>query len=159
MIISSCKSTTVVKSNRSDSHGYHVESIHVGKANKRQKQIVEEAYTWLGTPYIYAGAEKGKGTDCSGMVMEVYQKVTGAKIPRNSAKQAEYCESIDEENVSTGDLVFFATGKDKDRISHVGIIVDSNSFIHASSSKGVVVSDLKNPYYIRTFKMFGRVPK
>lgn len=121
--------------------------------------VIAEAYTWLGTPYKYAGQEKGVGTDCSGMVMMVYEVSTGEKLPRNSAKQAEYCDKIKAEEVTVGDLVFFATGKDANKVSHVGIMVEKDSFIHASSSRGVIISDLNSSYYKRTFMMFGRVPR
>ncbi len=81
----------------------------------------------------------------------VYEKAVGEKIPRNSAKQAEFCKEIDASDVNAGDLVFFATGKDPDRISHVGIIIDNENFIHASLSKGVVVSKFTNAYYQRSY--------
>lgn len=136
-----------------------VENVNVGKPDKSQNKILEEAYTWLGTPYKYAGQEKGKGTDCSGMVMKVYESAMGEKLPRNSAKQAEYCEDCKSDEIDAGDLIFFATGKDPDRISHVGIVIDNETFIHASSSKGVVVSNFTTPYFKRTFRKFGRVPK
>lgn len=126
--------------------------------SKNRREIVEEAMTWLGTPYEYAGEKKGRGCDCSGMVMRVYMDVLGRKLPRNSAKQAEYCKRIKTVDVRPGDLVFFATGKDPDRISHVGIMLDEVNFIHASTSKGVVISQVNTPYYTRTFKMYGRVP-
>lgn len=121
------------------------------------KLIIDEAYSWLGTPYGYAHSEKGVATDCSGMVLEVYEKIAGIKLPRNSAKQAEFCKSIHQKDVKVGDLVFFATGKNEDVISHVGIMVDEKNFIHASASKGVVISDMTQPYYVRTFRGFGRV--
>lgn len=127
--------------------------------SKRQHRLIEEAYTWLGTPYVYAMAEKGVGTDCSGMVMSLYKDVAGCAIPRNSAKQAEFCEPLTDKEIETGDLVFFATGKDPEKISHVGLLIDGNTFIHASSSKGVVISELDTPYYRRTFRGFGRVPR
>ncbi|MCM1297513.1 MAG: C40 family peptidase [Muribaculaceae bacterium] len=130
---------------------------HGKKPTKMGKEIVDEAYTWLGTPYRYACSEKGVATDCSGMVLQVYDKITGIKLPRNSAKQAEYCKSIKQKEVKIGDLIFFATGKNEDTISHVGIMVDEKNFIHASASKGVVISDMTQPYYVRTFKGFGRV--
>lgn len=136
-----------------------IEHIHVGKGSDLQKRIVKEAMEWMGTPYAYAKNEKGEGTDCSGMVMTVYESVAGIKIPRNSALQADFCKSLDAGDVRLGDLVFFATGHDENRISHVGIMVDDTSFIHASTKKGVVISDLNTPYYIRTFRRFGRVPK
>ncbi|MDE6230808.1 MAG: C40 family peptidase [Muribaculaceae bacterium] len=136
-----------------------IETIHVSRPGKVRSSIASEAMTWLGTPYRYAAQEKGVGTDCSGMVLRVYEDVIGVKMPRNSAKQAEFCKKIDPDDVEVGDLVFFATGKDPNRISHVGIVLDDNRFIHASTSKGVVISDLYTPYYIRTFMMFGRVPR
>lgn len=127
-------------------------------ASKTRKKIVEEAMTWKGTPYGYGKADKGKASDCSGMVMSVYEKVTGIKLPRNSAQQQDFCRNLKKKDVRIGDLCFFATGKDPDRTSHVGIMIDEKNFIHASTSKGVVVSDITQPYYVRTFKGFGRVP-
>lgn len=124
-----------------------------------EKKLVEEAMSWMGTPYRYAGSEKGKGTDCSGLVLRVYEDVAGAKLPRNSRKQAEYCRQLKKKDVKAGDLVFFATGKDASVISHVGIMIDDERFVHASTKKGVIISEISTPYYIRTFKMFGRVPK
>ena len=123
-----------------------------------RKKIVQEAYGWLGTPYGYGKADKGVACDCSGMVMSVYEKVTGIKLPRNSARQSEFCRNLKKRDVLAGDLCFFATGKDPEKISHVGIMVDESNFIHASTSKGVVISDINQPYYIRTFKGYGRVP-
>ncbi|MBD5194174.1 MAG: C40 family peptidase [Bacteroidales bacterium] len=151
----SCKTSKKIKST---SGHPHVENIHIHKGNKVQREILEEANKWLGTPYKYAASRKGVGTDCSGMVLKVYESVIGELLPRNSAKQAEYCIPINSDEVQLGDLVFFATGKDPNKISHVGIIIDEDNFIHASSSKGVVISSLSSNYYQRTFKQFGRTP-
>ena len=157
--VASCKSSHHISgTHRGDGPGQS-EAIHLPKANGVQKHVVEEAYTWLGTPYKYAGAEKGAGTDCSGMVMKVYESATGRKLPRNSAKQAEYCERIEADQVASGDLVFFATGSDASKVSHVGIIVSDEEFIHASSSRGVCVSKTFSPYYKKRLLMFGRVPE
>ena len=152
----SCKSSKVIKGEVSERVG--IEHLTVKPGGTTQQMIVEEARTWLGTPYKYAKAEKGEGTDCSGMVMKVYEQAAGCKIPRNSAKQAEYCRKVKETEVDTGDLVFFATGSDPEKVSHVGIVVDSDSFIHASSSKGVVISKISNAYFAQRLLMFGRVP-
>jgi len=123
-----------------------------------EKRIVEEALSWRGTPYRYGGCHKGKGTDCSGMVMCVYDVAASVKLPRNSRKQADFCKKVAKGSVRPGDLVFFATGKDPAVISHVGIMIDDMRFVHASTKKGVIVSEINTPYYQRTFKMFGRVP-
>ncbi len=145
-------------SGKSDAGG--VVSLPTGRPmNDYQKQVVEEARTWIGTPYKYAHAEKDSGTDCSGMVMMVYDSALQVKIPRNSAGQAEACMPLTPEEVEGGDLVFFATGKDSLRVSHVGIMLpDGVSFIHASSSKGVVISSLTGSYYRPRILMYGRVP-
>lgn len=125
---------------------------------KHRKEIIKEARTWLGTPYKYGEESKGVCTDCSGMVMHVFLAFD-YHIPRNSAKQAEYCRKIRKEDAAPGDLVFFATGKDPEKVTHVGIVVDEESFIHASSSKGVVISKLTNPWYAKRLRMFGRLPQ
>lgn len=154
IILPSCKTTKTNDGVQED----RTEHIYSGKTGKLQTKIVEHAMEWIGTPYAYSKSEKGVGTDCSGMVMAVYKEVTGIDLPRNSAKQAEFCKSLNKGEIMKGDLVFFATGKDENRISHVGILIDNERFIHASTKKGVVISLLNTPYYIRTFRKFGRVP-
>jgi len=130
------------------------------KKNNKKKdvrgRIVEEARSWVGTPYRYGG-ESRNGTDCSGMVMNVYRDVAGIKLPRNSARQAEYCRRIKRSELQPGDLVFFTSRKGKG-INHVGIYVGNGCFVHASSSRGVIVSDLDQNYYARTYHSSGRVP-
>ena len=137
------------------------ETIEVKKPGKKKEKtlrekIVEEALTWEGTPYAYGRSDKGKATDCSGMVIVVYEEVAGMKLPRNSAKQAEFCEEVREKDVLPGDLVFFATGSDKKAVSHVGIMIDKIRFVHASGSKGVIISEMTTPYYNRCFIKYGR---
>lgn len=125
--------------------------------NKLGELLAKEAMTWIGTPYVYGKQNKGSGTDCSGLTMVIYQEVAKIKIPRNSAKQAEFCKNIKEKDVKAGDLVFFATGKSKTQVSHVGLMIDSKRFVHASSSKGVIISEMAG-YYQRNFVKYGRVP-
>lgn len=161
LISGGCKSHK--KANRNDI--VNNESVLSVKNNKKNdhkeigEKLAEEAKTWLGTPYRYGGAEKGVGTDCSGLVMMVYSTIAEIALPRNSAQQADFCESLKENKVCAGDLVFFAIGKDKNQVSHVGIMIDKLRFVHASASKGVIVSDMETPYYRRNFKKYGRVPR
>lgn len=135
----------------------YLDSNPWGRLDDDQYALVEEALEWLGTPYAYACDSKGKGTDCSGMTLRLYEDVLSVKLPRNSAKQAEACKEIDKDDLRPGDLVFFATGKDPERISHVGMMLTADEFIHASSRKGVVINSLSTPYYIRTYIRSGRV--
>ncbi|MCM1291005.1 MAG: C40 family peptidase [Prevotella sp.] len=154
--LTSCKSTKLAYHNDAKIINDY-ESSHC-KKNSYSSSLIKEAYSWIGTPYKYAAAEKGCGTDCSGMVMKVYQSAVGYTLPRNSEKQAEFCLPVNSDEVQSGDLVFFATGSDPNKVSHVGIMVDNILFIHASSSKGVVESKMTNPYFSSKFLMFGRVP-
>ncbi|MGM9846658.1 MAG: C40 family peptidase [Muribaculaceae bacterium] len=124
--------------------------------DSKRKAVVDEAYRWIGVPYKYAG-ESRKGTDCSGFVMTVYKDVCGIKLPRNSAKQAEYCKTIKKNELQPGDLVFFATGKSKTKVSHVGIYVGDGNIIHASTSRGVTVNNISENYYTKTYICSGRV--
>lgn len=147
-----------VQVERADGNGKSRQKGNSGLKGKR-KRIVDEALTWVGTPYKYAFNKKGKGTDCSGLVITVYEEVVGKKLPRNSREQAEYCRKLSERSVKPGDLVFFATGRDSKKISHVGIMIDDTRFVHASTKKGVIISDMLTDYYRRTFRMYGRVPE
>lgn len=159
-LISSCKSHKKVVADSGSMTEKQIET-KIKKETKTtalRTKIVEECKDWIGTPYKYGKSEKGEATDCSGMILVVYEEITGIKLPRNSAKQAEYCHQVTIEEILPGDLVFFATGKDPEKVSHVGLMMDKNNFVHASSSKGVVISEMSNPYYKRTFIKYGRIP-
>lgn len=121
-----------------------------------EKKIIEEAFRWEGTPYVFGRQDRGVATDCSGMVMRVFEEAIGCKLPRNSARQAEFCQNITSAHVRPGDLVFFITNGGG-KINHVGIMIDKTNFIHAST-KGVMVSSLESNYYKTHFQKFGRVP-
>ena len=121
------------------------------------QKIVKEARKWLGTKYVYGGKTR-KGTDCSGMVMVVYEQVTGIKLPRDSHSQQAFTEHIKRRDLTPGDLVFFASKAGGSRIGHVGIYIGQGQFIHASSSRGVIISKLDESYYARHFHSAGRVP-
>ncbi len=128
------------------------------KANAKSyaDRLLKEAYAWNGTPYRTGGHSK-RGTDCSGYTMEVYRAALGIEIPRNSAKQSEYCTQVSMSKAKPGDLLFFQASK-RGRISHVGIYLGKDKMIHASS-RGVMVSDLTLPYWRKRFTHAGRVPK
>ncbi|MDE5704808.1 C40 family peptidase [Muribaculum sp.] len=120
------------------------------------KKLVDEALTWLGTPYRYGGSDYN-GTDCSGLTMEVYRKALGIKIPRSSREQQQFCKSISKGALMIGDLVFFSTGRDKNRVSHVGMYVGDGKIVHASGSKGVIISNMSERYYTSTYHSSGHV--
>lgn len=158
LLLGGCRSRMSIPYPTSDADGVTFEEAVRHTHSPERRHLIEISREWIGTPYEYAKSDKGIGTDCSGMVLAVYLEATSLKLPRNSAKQAEFCININKEDVAPGDLVFFATGKDSGKVSHVGIMLDEDNFIHASSSKGVCISKVSSPYYLRTFLFYGRVP-
>lgn len=121
----------------------------------QSQSLLNEANQWLGTPYKYGGSTKD-GVDCSGFVMQVYLSSLAIKLPRNSKEQSDYCTPANKTELIPGDLLFFGSGK---TISHVGIFIGDSRMIHASTSKGVIISDINEEYYIRNFKGSGKVEK
>lgn len=120
--------------------------------------IEKEARKWLGVKYKYGG-NTHKGIDCSGLVVEVYRSAMGIKLPRTSAEQQKYCLNIKKSELTSGDLVFFATGKKKKSVNHVGIYIGDGRMIHSSSSRGVIVSGIDEAYYKRCYISSGRIEK
>ena len=109
---------------------------------------------WINTPYKYAGKNEN-GVDCSGFVNVVFNRVYDLQPGCSSTEMFAKSHHIKKNKLKPGDLVFFKTrGK---HISHVGIYLGSNKFAHASSSNGVVVSDLDETYYAKRFVKGGRV--
>lgn len=110
--------------------------------------------SWLGTPYKYAG-NCTKGIDCSGFVTVLFNSVYGKKIgARNSSEMYQLLSHVDQDHMKEGDLVFFKISKR--RISHVGLYLGNNHFVHSSTSKGVIISNLDEPYYKKHFAGAGR---
>lgn len=112
---------------------------------------------WYGTRYRYGGTDHD-GIDCSAFAQKLYSKVYATNILRTSRQQRKTSERIDdEEEVMEGDLVFFR--RHRFRISHVGVYLTNGNFVHASSSKGVVISNVDEKYWRRRFAGYGRVVK
>ncbi|WP_371380686.1 C40 family peptidase [Sporomusa aerivorans] len=105
--------------------------------------IVRTAERYLKTPYRFGG-DTPKGFDCSGFVKFVYDK-NGAKLPRTTDAQYLSGQKVVRTKLQPGDLVFFNTYAAG--ASHVGIYYGNDKFIHASSSKGVMISRLDEPYW------------
>lgn len=119
-------------------------------------RLISEAHKWIGTKYRYGGQSKS-GTDCSGMVMALYMDVYGIKLPRSSREQQKFCQSVNKRNLRKGDLLFFSSSKNSRSVSHVGLYIGHDRMIHASSSRGVIISDITDKYYTSTYHSSGRV--
>lgn len=124
-----------------------------------QPDIYVYAYNWLDTPYRYGGDSRS-GIDCSRFVMRVYSEVLGIPTNGTSRQLFEQGSKVERKNLQEGDMVFFKTKGNA--ISHVGIYLKDDKFVHASTSKGVIVSSLNEPYWARTYyksaRLFERNP-
>jgi lipoprotein Spr len=121
--------------------------------------LYNEGARWLGVRHKLGGSTK-RGVDCSGFVSIVYREVYGKQLARSSADMLKYnCKKVSRAKLQEGDLVFFKTGRGGKRgvPNHVGIYLKNGRFIHTSTSSGVVVSSLSEPYYTRTWLTGGRV--
>lgn len=115
-----------------------------------------EAADWIGTPYRGGGDSK-RGTDCSGMVYQIYRKVYRTQVPRNSEELKDKSNKIAKRNLKEGDLVFFSSNRSRKRVAHVGIYLKNGKFIHSSTSWGVIVSRLGEDYYSKHWICGGRI--
>ena len=120
-------------------------------------RLYVEVADWIGVPYRHGGSTH-RGTDCSGFTAAVYKKVYHKKLQRNSdAQRTENCRKISKRQLKEGDLVFFHNGRRKRVANHVGIYLKDGKFVHASTSSGVIVSRLEEPYYRKCWMQGGRV--
>jgi cell wall-associated NlpC family hydrolase len=100
---------------------------------------------WESVRYKFGGLSK-QGIDCSGFVYLTFLNQFGVKLPRNTALQSKIGETVAQDQLKTGDLVFFKTGFSRHR-RHVGIYLENGRFMHASSSQGVTTSRLDSKYW------------
>lgn len=126
---------------------------------KDDLRLYSEAGRWLGVPYRYGGKSRS-GVDCSGFVGQVYQNVYKIPLQRTVEGMADKnCRKVTKGDLKPGDLVFFNTSKRRKGINHVGVFLKGHYFVHASTSKGVIVSSLHENYYRKHWKKGGRVKK
>jgi cell wall-associated NlpC family hydrolase len=123
-------------------------------SNSVRQKIVADAKKHLGTPYVWGGSTPD-GFDCSGFVQYVL-KQNGISIPRTTQEQVKIGKPISKSDLQIGDLVFLQNTY-RAGVSHVGIYIGDGKMIHASSSKGVTISDLSTSYYTQHYHSSRRI--
>ncbi|MGZ3885338.1 MAG: C40 family peptidase [Bacteroidia bacterium] len=128
--------------------------LGVDEKEVHKKKLYQFVSDWYGVPYKYGGCDKS-GTDCSCLTDNLYTSVYQKKLPRSATEMARTCEKVGESSVKEGDLVFFKINSKE--VSHVGVVLRNNKFVHASTSRGVIISDINESYYKKYFYCYGKM--
>jgi probable lipoprotein NlpC len=112
-----------------------------------------EADRWMGTPHRLGGVSS-KGIDCSGLVMQMYKRLFGIRLPRTTSKQVSKGVAVGRGQLQPGDLVFFHPPR---KARHVGIYLGGGEFVHTSSSQGVMISHMQEAYWRNAFWQARRI--
>jgi probable lipoprotein NlpC len=106
--------------------------------------LYQQHADWHGTPYRLGGTSRN-GIDCSAFVQITYRDLFGIDLPRTAREQVSVGQRVSRRSLQTGDLVFFRRG------GHVGIYLQNDQFLHASTSQGVKISNMNNQYWSRHY--------
>lgn len=127
------------------------------KAELQRQAFISKAKEYIGVPYVTGGTDKS-GFDCSGLVFSVGKEALGMDLPRTAAQMYDYVRIVSDSRKEAGDLLFFKTVGDK--ISHVGIYLGNDQFIHAASdgpNTGVIISSIHENYWSKTYFAVGQL--
>lgn len=115
--------------------------------------LLQQIDHWWGTRYCLGGHDENC-IDCSAFTQTLLQSVYGINVPRTAHEQYNFSTHINDDELREGDLVFFKSGRS---ITHVGLYICNNKFVHASVSSGVMISDLNDSYWSKRYAGAGRV--
>ena len=155
LVMVGCSTTRLVERKQ---HKEVYDALWLVEGRRDNFALYTEAASWLHVPHMDGGSSRS-GTDCSFLVYSIYKTVYNKTLERNSAAMLhKNCRRISRCRLREGDLVFFNTfGSSKSNITHVGIYLKNNKFVHTSTQKGVNVSDLDEAYYLKAWVCGGRV--
>jgi lipoprotein Spr len=134
-------------------YGILLNSVAEKLTNLALLQVMDK---WWGTRYCLGGSTENC-IDCSAFTQLISREVYGLALPRTAQEQFDACEIIERDELKEGDLVFFHTRGKKSAITHVGVFLLNNKFVHASTSNGVSISDLDESYWKPKFRGGGRM--
>jgi cell wall-associated NlpC family hydrolase len=159
VLFTSCKSSSPILTSKDKTQNSSI-NFSNRKTNKLIDEIVDSALDNIGVKYKTAGTTKS-GYDCSGLVYSSFGK-SNIILPRTSIEQSKTGTDLgkNSDEAKKGDLIFFKTNN-RSQINHVGIVIEASDeeivFIHTSTSKGVIISSTKQPYYKKTFSQLNRI--
>ncbi len=130
-------------------------SIEANHSEDLLDQLYQRHDQWQGTPYRLGGMSK-QGIDCSGFVQLTFAEEFDLQLPRTTESQAQLSKQVKQKNLRTGDLVFFKI-PNQGKLHHVGIYLEDDQFLHASTSKGVIISSLQDAYWRENYWQSVRV--
>ncbi len=122
-------------------------SVPLSDSRAVHNVLLQQLREWQGVPYQEGGLSK-RGVDCSGFVYLTYLSRFGMRLPRTTRGQAAVGRPVSQRELRPGDLLFFHT---KWKTDHAAIYLGNGQFIHASTSRGVMASDLSNPYWRKAY--------
>ncbi|MCW9707488.1 NlpC/P60 family protein [Fodinibius salsisoli] len=128
-------------------------AMSVSTMNKTETSLMQAYRDWKGTPYRLGGGTQ-RGVDCSMFVNIVFEEYFDIGLPRNTRTQLNVGDGVRRSAIRTGDLVFFRTGR---RTLHVGVVINQDEFLHASTSEGVTISELDQKYWSSRYLSARRV--
>lgn len=128
-------------------------SLSVNQLLSDNQDLYQFYNEWEGTPYRLGGTKKS-GIDCSAFVQKAFVEAYKMSLPRTTRQQSKQGVEMSWSDAQQGDLVFFKT---KRSTYHVGIYLGNKQFMHASTSKGVIISRIDNPYWASKFWQVRRV--
>ena len=130
-------------------------SKRAATTNNTKTKLETQYRLYKGIPYKYGGTDK-RGFDCSGFTQTVYRNAFSIQLPRSTETIAKLGRKISKHKLKPGDLVFFRPSR---RYRHVGVFMGNNIFIHSSTSKGIIKSNLDNPYWKKKYRFAKRILK
>lgn len=164
VLLSACSSTNTAKNMHSETHAVGSEDPSSLQASQDEfesmvrnldvkSRLMDQYASWKGVRYRLGGETK-RGIDCSAFVQRTFREQFGMDLPRSTYEQQEMGKSIKRTQLRTGDLVLFRAGSTG---RHVGIYIGNNQFVHASTSSGVTISSMNEPYWNKRYNEARRV--
>ena len=128
--------------------------VNFSRSERALRSKLDQALQeWRGTRYILGGTSR-RGIDCSAFMQVVFKDYLGVTLPRTTREQMQIGSSVRRRNIKIGDMVFFKTGR---TTYHVGVMINGEQFLHASTSSGVTISNIQNQYWVSTYLTTRRI--